>query len=52
MVVQSAESHLALCQSIVWLYCVGVPGVQPPEYTGGHRQHGCHCKAVGCGDWG
>lgn len=34
------------------LYCVGVPGVQPPEYTGGHRQHGCHCQAVGCGDWG
>lgn len=32
--------------------CVGVSGIQPSEYTGGHRQHGCHRKAVGCGKWG
>ncbi|MEQ2200499.1 hypothetical protein XENOCAPTIV_030290 [Xenoophorus captivus] len=32
--------------------CVGVPGIQPSEHTGGHGQHGCHCKAVGCGKWG
>lgn len=33
------------------LHCVGVLGVQPPEYTSGHRQHGRHCQAVGCGVW-
>lgn len=36
----------------ILVYCLGVPCIQPAEYSGGHRQHGYHCQAVGRGEWG
>lgn len=48
----SLLNPFVLLRLTIVLCWVGVPGIQPPEYPGSHRQHGCHCQAVGCAEWG